>query len=216
MDMKQSELIFKVGLGLVFMIGLAIFMAMRERNKSQNLYGFEFDGWSSLADDQMLYQIELLFTQGLVAQAFRQSGYGVSEWHSNLVHRDGRRFTGFISLVKTATVTTINTSSSDSFPFNYGWTYVGGSENRYFLGQLTKSQPELIFVQTPDLSRSLPVRVAGLIDVFREMDRDYGVNQWAVIAFMNQVVILAPELLEEKRIARFLSHADRIFAMLEA
>src|SRR5687767_2148151 len=131
----MEELYIQLGVAGVFIFAGLVVLVLREKKKSKDLYGFDLENWGLVHDDQRLYEIELLFTQGLVARVLNKTGHSIRDWHSNLKKQNSEQYTGYMKLSEFVSTSVVDTNSG-SFDLDHGWSFRDTNDYRYFYARL--------------------------------------------------------------------------------
>lgn len=199
--MNQTSLVDFITPGLI-LIGVLIYLFVRRGRKKKDVYGFQMPGWTVLADDQRLYDVETAFKHGTVASAVMQTGYVVSDWHSNFEHQTlPNCVTGFIQLSKYGTGLGLTKDLEPSVVM----TQLNTKNYRYLWCQFSKEFENFIHINSGNL-----VLLESNADVkkiwsdLKEMENFRGTHSWQVILSKKELVILVDELWTQEEIDTFL------------
>jgi hypothetical protein len=198
-----TDLFVIMGMMCVFILGFVAWTIMKNNQQSQDLYGFDLEGWSLIEDDAVLYQISQIFEEGMVAQALQRTGYGVVDFHSNLqkANEPGTK-TGFIDLRNYRATASVGFGSMNVGP---GLVLVGEIGFRYYIATLAKAQPYLKIFNSGNLATAEELK--GLL---HELETTHPLNSWQVIFHGNTLVVLVPEITDRAQLVRFLALADSV------
>jgi hypothetical protein len=188
---------------LVFLIlPLLIYQSVRS---ASDVYGFSLPGWKLVDDVQLVYQIELLFSQGLVPKALGIVSPAVGERHSTLRKTDSDFVTGY---VQTMSIASGPTFGSDGFG---GAVVIQGLRDyRYFWARQMKEESRLMVVDSREMGYLNKPEDQKLVPCFEQLQDLAGLQNWIVISHGNDLVVLMPESFEQKQVAKFLSICESL------
>lgn len=184
---------------IVLFIGALIYLGFRRGRKRKNIYGFQLPGWNILNDDQMLYEIEHLFKEGLVATSMKTSGFKISDWHSNLHNASENSVTGYIELDKYAVG--LNPDLRDN---SVTISNIQTEKYRYFYSQLNQNINSLIKLNSESLILIHSLGLGHLTSELNLLDSAFGINKWTLLAHQKVLVLLVPELWTQEELNRFI------------
>lgn len=184
------------------------------KRKFKDIYAFQLPGWSLLKDMNKLYEIELLFQQGLVGKVMKQTNHSITDFHSNLKKEGLEMYSGFIRMERYQTAVTTSFDADGFIDYNYGWTNKNVQADRYFWAKLSKEYKDFIHSNTMKLA-VLPSVLLPIEDELRELEAMFGFNNWDLILHSKDVVILVNEIFYEQEMRKFIDISERITQKLE-
>lgn len=206
---ENSGDLFVFTIVLLFII---IYYVRRSRRKRKNIYGFEIEKWSLLKDDALLYEIETQFKNGFIAQALKQSGYVLEDWHSNLIHENQKFITGYIelSLYALGVGTDILTQKRNDISI----VPISCKSYRYFIGKVTAPQNHLVNISSETLLQIPQLKMNAIATELNQLERKFGLNNWKFIFYQNYIVVLVPEIWEHSSLLEFVKLCETIYEKL--
>lgn len=192
----SSELI----LSLVVLAVILVYLFVRRGRKKKDIYGFHLPDWKVLTDDQRLYEIEQAFRYGTISQCLNQTGFTISDWHSNFEHKNRAACaTGYIELSK------YGVGYNSKLESSVVVTTLKTAGYRYFWCQLNNSYDRVMQIDSKSYAalENNPV-VQKIVDSLNELEAVKGPHSWHVIFYKNELAILIDELWTQSDLDQFL------------
>jgi hypothetical protein len=188
--------------GLLF-IGIIIYIIFRARRKKKDIYGFQLPDWNILIDDQRLYEIEQAFKFGTLSKTLNQTGFAISDWHSNFEHKTkANHVTGFIQLSKYASGLSYNNIENQAA---HVITHIKTEGYRYLWAKLSRSYERLIHINTGNyISLENNQDVQKVSSLINELELIIGPHSWHIIFYKDDFFVLIDELWTQNELDRFL------------
>ncbi len=200
--MQNQNDINLVVYGLIF-IGTIIYIIFRARRKKKDIYGFQMPDWKILTDDQRLYDIEQAFKHGTISNTLNQTGFAISDWHSNFEHKTkANHVTGFIQLSKYALGMGYNSTENHATIVT---THLKTEGYRYLWAKLNTAYERLIHINTGNyMILESHKDVQKISNLLIQLESIKGPHTWHVIFYKNELAVLIDELWTQNELDQFL------------